>query len=129
MTDRRYTLSKAERLSRKRDIDLLFAEGQSFIAYPLRVVYTVIEEQRSVPASILISVSKKKFKRAVKRNAVKRQIRESYRIRKQALFEPLQTTGRYLAIAFIFLEKELASNETMEKAMEKAIRLLGEKIQ
>ena len=59
MTDRRYTLSKAERLSRKRDIDLLFAEGQSFIAYPLRVVYTVIEEQRSVPASILISVSKK----------------------------------------------------------------------
>ena len=121
MTDRRYTLSKAERLSRKRDIDLLFAEGQSFIAYPLRVVYTVIEEQRSVPASILISVSKKKFKRAVKRNAVKRQIRESYRIRKQALFEPLQTTGRYLAIAFIFLEKELASYE--------AIRLLGEKIQ
>ena len=58
MTDRRYTLSKAERLSRKRDIDLLFAEGQSFIAYPLRVVYTVIEEQRSVPASILISVQK-----------------------------------------------------------------------
>ena len=102
---------------------------RSFIAYPLRVVYTVIEEQRSVPASILISVSKKKFKRAVKRNAVKRQIRESYRIRKQALFEPLQTTGRYLAIAFIFLEKELASYETMEKAMEKAIRLLGEKIQ
>ena len=101
MTDRRYTLSKAERLSRKRDIDLLFAEGQSFIAYPLRVVYTVIEEQRSVPASILISVSKKKFKRAVKRNAVKRQIRESYRIRKQALFESLQTTGRYLAIAFL----------------------------
>ena len=129
MTDRRYTLSKAERLSRKRDIDLLFAEGQSFIAYPLRVVYTVIEEQRSVPASILISVSKKKFKRAVKRNAVKRQIRESYRIRKQALFEPLQTTGRYLAIAFIVLEKELAAYETMEKAMEKAIRLLGEKIQ
>lgn len=59
MTIRRYTLSKAERLSRKRDIDLLFAEGQSFIAYPLRVVYTVTDEQRSVPASILISVSKR----------------------------------------------------------------------
>lgn len=129
MTDRRYTLSKAERLSRERDIDHLFTEGQSFIAYPLRVIYTVIEEQRSVPVSILISVSKKKFKRAVKRNAVKRQIRESYRIRKQMLFELLQTTGKHLAIAFIFLEKGLVSYETMEKAMEKAIRLLGEKIQ
>lgn len=129
MTVRRYTLSKAERLSRKRDIDLLFAEGQSFIAYPLRVVYTVIDEQRSVPASVLISVSKKKFKRAVKRNAVKRQIRESYRTRKQMIHEPLQATGKYLVVAFIYLEKELISYEAMEKAMEKAIRLLGEKIQ
>lgn len=129
MTVRRYTLSKAERLSRKRDIDLLFAEGQSFIAYPLRVVYTVIDEQRSVPASVLISVSKKKFKRAVKRNAVKRQIRESYRIRKQMIHEPLQATGKYLVVAFIYLEKELISYEAMEKAMGKAIRLLGEKIQ
>lgn len=129
MTIRRYTLSKAERLSRKRDIDLLFAEGQSFIAYPLRVVYTVTDEQRSVPASILISVSKKKFKRAVKRNAVKRQIRESYRLRKSILHEPLLTAGKFLTIAFIYLEKELVSYENMEKAMEKAVRMLGEKIQ
>ena len=129
MTIRRYTLSKAERLSRKRDIDLLFAEGQSFIAYPLRVVYTVTDEQRSVPASILISVSKKKFKRAVKRNAVKRQIRESYRLRKSVLHEPLLTTGKFLTIAYIYLEKELVSYENMEKAMEKAVRMLGEKIQ
>lgn len=127
MTIRRYTLSKAERLSRKRDIDLLFAEGQSFIAYPLRVVYTVTDEQRSVPASILISVSKKKFKRAVKRNAVKRQIRESYRLRKSVLHEPLLTAGKFLTIAFIYLEKELVSYENMEKAMEKAVRMLGEK--
>ncbi len=129
MTIRRYTLSKAERLSRKRDIDLLFAEGQSFIAYPLRVVYTVTDEQRSVPASILISVSKKKFKRAVKRNAVKRQIRESYRLRKSVLHEPLLRAGKFLTIAFIYLEKELVSYENMEKAMEKAVRMLGEKIQ
>lgn len=129
MTIRRYTLSKAERLSRKRDIDLLFAEGQSFIAYPLRVVYTVTDGQRSVPASILISVSKKKFKRAVKRNAVKRQIRESYRLRKSVLHEPLLTAGKFLTIAFIYLEKELVSYENMEKAMEKAVRMLGEKIQ
>ncbi len=128
MSDRKYTLPKAERLSRKRDIDFLFAEGLSFVAYPLHVVYAVREEQRGVPASILVSVSKKKFKRAVKRNAVKRQIRECYRTRKQALFEAVQATGKYLVVAFIFLEKELASHEAMGKAMEKAIRLLGEKI-
>ena len=68
MVNRRYTLSKEERLSWKRYIDLLFAKGQSFVAFPLRVVYLPVEEESLAPVSILISVPKKKFKRAVKRN-------------------------------------------------------------
>ena len=44
MVNRRYTLSKEERLSWKRYIDLLFAKGQSFVAFPLRVVYLAVEE-------------------------------------------------------------------------------------
>ncbi len=45
MVNRRYTLSKEERLSWKRYIDLLFAKGQSFVAFPLRVVYLAVEEE------------------------------------------------------------------------------------
>ena len=82
MVNKRYSLSKEERLSWKRYIDQLFAEGQSFVAFPLRVVYLPLEEQMQAPVSILISVSKKKFKRAVKRNLIKRQVREAYRVRK-----------------------------------------------
>ena len=44
MTTKRYTLSKEERLSWKRYIDLLFEKGQSFVAFPLRVVYLPMEE-------------------------------------------------------------------------------------
>lgn len=75
MTERKYTLSKAERLSWKRYIDLLFEKGESFVAFPLRVVFLTLSKEEELPAvsSILISVSKKKFKRAVKRNLVKRQ--------------------------------------------------------
>ena len=65
MAERGYTLSKAERLSWKRYIDLLFLRGQSFVAYPLRVVYLPVEGTLSVPVSFLVSVPKKKFKRAV----------------------------------------------------------------
>ena len=68
MVNRRYTLSKEERLSWKRYIDLLFAKGQSFVAFPLRVVYLAVEEETLAPVSILVSVPKKKFRRAVKRN-------------------------------------------------------------
>ncbi len=77
----KYTFPKRERLCSIKSIDSLFSGGESFIAYPLRVVYRIETEndetQRS--ASLLISVSKKKFKRAVKRNRVKRLIREAYR--------------------------------------------------
>lgn len=127
MTIQRYTLSKPERLSWKRYIDLLFAEGQSFIAFPLRVVYLCTEEEMPAPVSLLISVPKKKFKRAVKRNFIKRQVRETYRVRKYDLIEPLKEKKKSLLVAFLYVDKEEHVFADMEKAMNKAIRVLREK--
>lgn len=128
MTERRYTLSKEERLSWKRYIDLLFTKGQSFVAFPLRVVFLPLNDE-ALPAvsSILISVSKKKFKRAVKRNLVKRQVREAYRVRKYELTDTLKERNLKLLVGFIYLEKEIKPFADIEKAMNKAIRLLNEK--
>lgn len=127
MTNRRYTLSKEERLSWKRYIDLLFAEGQSFVAFPLRVIYLPLEEEMPARASFLVSVPKKKFKRAVKRNLIKRQVREAYRVRKYALLDPLEAKGKRMLIAFLYIDKEVYPFSKMEKAMDKAIQLLSEK--
>ena len=127
MTIRRYTLSKEERLSWKRYIDLLFAKGQSFVAFPLRVVYLPMEEEMPARASFLVSVPKKKFKRAVKRNQIKRQVRESYRVRKYDLLDPLASKGKSLLMAFLYIDKEIHSFATMEKAMKKAIQQLIER--
>ena len=63
--------------------------SKSFSIFPIRVVYMPVE-QGEAPASILISVSKRRFKRAVKRNRVKRQIREAYRKNKYLLVDELQ---------------------------------------
>ena len=112
MTTKRYTLSKEERLSWKRYIDLLFEKGQSFVAFPLRVVYLPMEEEMPARASFLVSVPKKRFKRAVKRNLIKRQVREAYRVRKYA---------------FLYLDKEIHPYAAMEKAMKKAIHILRDK--
>ena len=122
MENKRYTLSKEERLSWKRYIDLLFEKGQSFVAFPLRVVYLPLEEEMSAPVSILISVPKKKFKRAVKRNLIKRQVREAY-----DLIDPLTEKNKRMLIAFLYLDKEIHPFTDMEKAMTKAIRILRDK--
>ena len=67
-----YTFRKSERLNSRKLIENLFSGGsKSFSAFPLRIVYTVSDKDNLPDVSVLISVSKKRFKRAVKRNRVK----------------------------------------------------------
>lgn len=127
MTDKKFTLTKEERLSWKRYIDLLFEKGQSFVAFPLRVIYLFVEDEMPARASILISVSKKKFKRAVKRNKIKRQVREAYRLQKPELITHLEGRNKNLLIAFLYIDKEIHPHTTIEKAMKKTVTLLTEK--
>ena len=122
------TLCKAERLNSKILIEKMFAGGsKSFSIFPIRVVYMPVE-QGEVPATILISVSKRRFKRAVKRNRVKRQIREVYRKNKQPLLDGLQNKGQRLAIAFIYLSDELVATAELEEKMKTALSRISEKL-
>ena len=74
-----YTLRKSERTCSKIAIDNLFKGGhsRSLSAFPIRVVYLVSDTPQQEQCQIMVSVPKKCFKRAVKRNRVKRQIREA----------------------------------------------------
>ena len=69
----KYTFCKEERLCRKGGFEELLSSGYSFVSYPLRVVIRLYpREEKDFPARIAVSVSKRRFKRAVKRNRVKR---------------------------------------------------------
>lgn len=126
----KYTFPKRERLCSTKSIDSLFSGGESFIAYPLRIVYRIETEndetQRS--ASSLISVSKKKFKRAVKRNRVKRLIREAYRLNKAPISELLENKGIRMDIALLYLKDELPTYVDIEKSILKTISILSDRL-
>ncbi|GHT42878.1 hypothetical protein FACS189437_10770 [Bacteroidia bacterium] len=122
-----HSFTKTERISIQKEIDLLFAEGASFPVYPLRIIYLEKKPVSGVPVSILVSVPKKRFKRAVKRNRVKRWIRESYRLNKDALCESLAAADKGLLIAFVYVGKELYDFATMETAMKKALHKIAPK--
>ncbi|MBF0577247.1 ribonuclease P protein component [Dysgonomonas sp. GY617] len=127
-----FTFSKDERLYAEKRIEALFASGASFIAYPLRVVYITreIESESELPTvSILTSVSKKRFKRAVKRNRVKRLIREAYRLNKKELIDFATQSGKSYDIAFLYLKSELPTYAEIEKAILKTINTLNGKYQ
>jgi len=122
------TLNKAERLCSKLQIEKLFAGGsKSFSIYPLRVVFMPVEKKEDALASILISVPKKRFKRAVKRNRIKRQVREAYRKNKHELLHFLGERAEGMAIAFIYLADEFVSSEEVERKMKTLLARIIEK--
>ena len=101
--------------------------SKSFSIFPIRVVYMPVE-QGEAPASILISVSKRRFKRAVKRNRVKRQIREAYRKNKYLLVDELQRRESVWLLPLSILSDELTATAELEEKMKIALSRISEKL-
>jgi ribonuclease P protein component len=111
------TFRKQERIVSHQLIETLFEKGdsQSLAAYPLRVIYTQTERRPDcAETQILISVPKKRFKHAVDRNKVKRQVREAYR-RNKHLLSGYVSEGKQLLIAFVWLSDKHCTSAEVEK--------------
>ena len=110
------TFKKEERLCSKKIIQNLFENGSSFTLHPFRFVWLDIELNSDYPVQLIISVSKKNFAKAVDRNKIKRQIRESYRKNKNLLYEYLYKKDKQYAIAIIYTaKKKIEYNEIESK--------------
>lgn len=118
------SFGKAHRLCGKKRIDRLFAEGQSFFAYPFRCVWTVMDpewEKVSAPVQILISVGKKNHKRAVVRNKLKRRIREAYRLNRPCWEDVSSSQGRIVTVALLYTSKEILEYSVIEHGVVKVL--------
>jgi ribonuclease P protein component len=96
---------KKERLCNFNSINTLFAEGHSFFIYPFKLLWLEDISESQSPAQLLISVPKRNFKRAVDRNLIKRQIRESFRRNKDELYAYLEQEKRNCSFALVYAAK------------------------
>lgn len=97
-------LPKTERLSGATAVAALLEHGKHFQAGCLRCKY--MPRTGEGPSRIVVSVPKRSFKRAVKRNLLKRRIRESYRRQKSLL------TGTW-DLLIVYTSREVLPYETI----------------
>ena len=123
-------LTKAERINSKLTIENIFRKGQSVFSHPYKLVFVDrINDDDSPLVEILISVSKKRFKKAVDRNAIKRLIRESYRTNKQILWNFCEQNNTKLSIVIVYVGNDISNsknhNNTMIKVIDKMLLKLN----
>ena len=136
--DVRLTLRKSARLRHRSLVERLFAEGDSFYAYPLRVTARALSDDALQanfkdhvpdligPAQILLTVPKKKRKHAVDRVLMRRRMREAFRLNGRDLRDAISAsdTIRTLSIAIIYIADSNEEYAKVEKAMRKLLRKL-----
>ena len=116
------TLPKSERLCGKKPVAALMERGKGGVAGCLRYRFLHREgSEADAPARILVSVPKRSFKRAVKRNLLKRRIRESYRLQKELLPAGMD-------IAFIYVSREVLPFEDIYSSMTAALTAVAGQI-
>jgi len=126
-----FSFYKKERLCGKKNITQLFETGNAFVAYPFRVVY--LSEKQEVasaePVQVLISVSKKKHRKANVRNRIKRLIRESYRLNKQYFIDFAKENTLNISLAFQYICDEVLKYNLIENKIREILIKLKQDIE
>ena len=123
----KFSFRKGERLTSKKIIQDLFREGSTFYIQPFKVVFQCREIPSDYPAQVLVTASRKGFRRAVNRNAVRRIIKEAYRLNKGRLYDVLLSNKMQCAIALVYTGKAIPELKvTEEKIINIIDRLIKE---
>jgi len=112
----KFVFRKEERLRKEIVIQELFNRGSSFYLYPFKVFYLLNPDQATPFHQVLLSASKRNFKKAVDRNLLKRRMREAYRLQKSLL-----PASPKMLIGFVFTHKEVLTYAEIQPRMNQCL--------
>lgn len=111
-----FSFPKSQRLSGKKDIELLFSKGTSLSSFPFRILRLPSKENK-----VLFSVPYRNFKKATDRNRIKRIMREAWRLNQHRI-----GPAKPMLIAYIYQSREILPFQTIAEKMIHSFRYLSD---
>ncbi len=124
----KFTYTKKERLCTKTLIEKLFNEGKVIYEFPLKVIWLESVLYENVPVQSVINVSKRRFKRAVKRNLLKRRMREAFRLNNHEFYSKLQSMNLQIAIMILYNNNTILDYSIIESGMKNILNKMMNRI-
>lgn len=139
---KRYSFGKGERLRHRSLVEGLYSEGATLTEYPLRAKWRTLSNEElqnsfriKVPAGIdrlqmMVTIPKRKRKRAVDRVLLRRRVREAYRLNRLSLKEAVERNPQIgsLSIGFVWLHEGLMDYAKIERKMKRILQQIENKI-
>ncbi|NOZ36093.1 MAG: ribonuclease P protein component [Chlorobi bacterium] len=122
MTENNNTFKSSEHLKSRKEISRVYKNGAPL--YSDSFVLFFLKKENQKIHKFAVSVPKKLFKSAVKRNKIKRRIKESFRLNKSVLYNFSQRTNVFFTIFIIYKNKELLPYKNINTEMIELLKKL-----
>lgn len=120
-----FSYNKAEKLKSRKLLEQLFAQGKTFLVFPIKVFYLPLANvENEVVVQVGVGTSSRNFKNATNRNRIKRLLRESYRLNKLPLHNFLKEQHKNVVVFFLYIDKTLPQQPLLQHKMPLVIEKL-----